>query len=110
MIRTPNSTLPPLLNAIEAFTVLEFPQSETDATDGMPMIIASIHMLSYIHTYYVVSSIMLVVAIQNIETSYGLSKISWQGDPCVPQQFLWDGLTCEYSNMSTPPKIISLYV
>ena len=48
MLRTPNSTLPPLLNAIEAFTVLEFPQSETDATDGMPMIIASIYAFIYI--------------------------------------------------------------
>lgn len=34
LIRTPNSTLPPLLNAIEAFVVVEFPQSETNADDG----------------------------------------------------------------------------
>ncbi|KAG7653427.1 Leucine-rich repeat [Arabidopsis suecica] len=82
LIRTPKSTLPPLLSAIEAFITLEFPQSETNAND--------------------------VVAIKSIETSYQLSRISWQGDPCVPQQFLWDGLTCEYTNMSTPPRIHSL--
>ncbi|WZZ83864.1 hypothetical protein YC2023_104436 [Brassica napus] len=82
LIRTLNSTLPPLLNAIEAFVVVEFPQSETNTDD--------------------------VVAIKSIETSYGLSRISWQGDPCVPQQFLWDGLTCEYTNISTPPRILSL--
>ncbi|XP_010487696.1 PREDICTED: probable LRR receptor-like serine/threonine-protein kinase At1g07560 [Camelina sativa] len=82
LIRTPKSTLPPLLNAIEAFTTVELPQSETNAND--------------------------VVAIKSIETSYQLSRISWQGDPCVPQQFLWDGLTCEYTNMSTPPRIHSL--
>ncbi|ESQ36144.1 hypothetical protein EUTSA_v10006786mg [Eutrema salsugineum] len=82
LIRTQDSTLPPILNAIEAFTSLEFPQSETHAND--------------------------VAAIKSIEKSYGLSRISWQGDPCVPQQFLWDGLTCEYTNMSTPPRIHSL--
>ncbi|CAA7060410.1 unnamed protein product [Microthlaspi erraticum] len=82
LIRTPNSTLPPLLNAIDAFITVEFPQTETHAND--------------------------VVAIKSIEISYGLSRISWQGDPCVPQQFLWDGLTCEYTNMYTPPRIHSL--
>ncbi|KAL1201977.1 putative LRR receptor-like serine/threonine-protein kinase [Cardamine amara subsp. amara] len=82
LIRTPNSTLPPLLNAIEAFTTVEFPLSETNEND--------------------------VIAIKSIETSYGFSRISWQGDPCVPQQFLWDGLTCEYTNLSTPPRIHSL--
>lgn len=35
LIRTLNSTLPPLLNAIEAFVVVEFPQSETNTDDGM---------------------------------------------------------------------------
>ncbi|KAJ0250749.1 LRR receptor-like serine/threonine-protein kinase [Hirschfeldia incana] len=82
LIRTLNSTLPPLLNAMEAFVVVEFPQSETNADD--------------------------VGAIKSIETSYGLNIISWQGDPCVPRQFVWDGLTCEYTNISTPPRILSL--
>jgi len=35
LIKTPKSTLPPLLNAIEAFMTVEFPQSETNANDGM---------------------------------------------------------------------------
>lgn len=35
LIRTPNSTLPPLLSAIEAFVVVDFPQSETNTDDGM---------------------------------------------------------------------------
>lgn len=34
MIKTERSTLPPLLNAVEVFTVVEFPQPETDASDG----------------------------------------------------------------------------
>lgn len=35
LIRTRNSTLPPLVNAMEAFTTIEFPQSETNVNDGM---------------------------------------------------------------------------
>lgn len=33
--RTNRSTLPPLLNALEVFTVIQFPQSETNESDGM---------------------------------------------------------------------------
>lgn len=35
LIKTPRSTLPPLMNAFEIFTVIEFPQSETNQNDGM---------------------------------------------------------------------------
>ncbi|CAA0384668.1 unnamed protein product [Arabidopsis thaliana] len=82
MIKTERSTLPPLLNAVEVFTVVEFPQPETDASD--------------------------VVAIKNIKTIYGLARVTWQGDPCVPQKFLWNGLNCNSMETSTPPRITSL--
>lgn len=51
---------------------------------------------------------MAVVAIKNIKTTYGVSRISWQGDPCVPRQFLWNGLHCNDTDASTPPIITSL--
>jgi len=35
VVKTLKSTLPPLLNAIEAFTVIDFPQMETNGDDGM---------------------------------------------------------------------------
>ncbi|XP_010443736.1 PREDICTED: receptor-like protein kinase At5g59670 [Camelina sativa] len=83
LIRTKRSTLPPLLNAFEVYKVIRFPQSETDEND--------------------------VDAIKDIASSYGLSKITWQGDPCVPQQLMWDGLNCNNTDMSsTPPRITSL--
>ncbi|CAE6075304.1 unnamed protein product [Arabidopsis arenosa] len=82
MIKTERSTLPPLLNAVEVFTVVEFPQPETDASD--------------------------VVAIKNIKAIYGLARATWQGDPCVPRQFLWNGLNCNNTETSTPPRITSL--
>lgn len=47
-------------------------------------------------------------AIKKIQIAYGLSRISWQGDPCVPKQFLWDGLKCSNTDSSTPPTITFL--
>lgn len=37
LIKTPRSTLPPLMNAFEIFTVIEFPQAETYQDDGMKL-------------------------------------------------------------------------
>ncbi|XP_019092970.1 PREDICTED: receptor-like protein kinase At5g59670 isoform X2 [Camelina sativa] len=82
LIRTKRSTLPPLINAFELFTVFELPQSETDERD--------------------------VVAIKEIEATYALSRINWQGDPCVPQDLRWDGLNCRDTNISMHPRITSL--
>ncbi|CDY65587.1 BnaAnng20660D [Brassica napus] len=82
LIRTNRSTLPPLLNAYEVYTVIQFPQSETDESD--------------------------VSAIRSIAASYALSRINWQGDPCFPQLLRWDGLNCTDADMSIPPRITSL--
>ncbi|GMI93761.1 IMPAIRED OOMYCETE SUSCEPTIBILITY 1 [Hibiscus trionum] len=80
LVRTANSTLPPILNAIEVYTVKEFLRSQTVDTE--------------------------VDAILNIKSMYGLKK-NWQGDPCTPQDFLWEGLNCTYDDNS-PPRIVSL--
>ncbi|XP_019092968.1 PREDICTED: probable LRR receptor-like serine/threonine-protein kinase At5g59680 isoform X2 [Camelina sativa] len=83
LTRTDRSTLPPLLNALEVYTVIEFPHSETEESD--------------------------VIAIKSIKDAYKLNKIDWQGDPCVSQYLMWDGLNCSIStNISTPPRITSL--
>ncbi|CAD5325014.1 unnamed protein product [Arabidopsis thaliana] len=88
--RTQKSTLPPLLNAIEVFTVMNFPQSETNDDDG---------------TFFL---LLNVIAITKIKDTHRLNRTSWQGDPCVPQLFSWAGLSCIDTNVSTPPRIISL--
>ncbi|CAA7036747.1 unnamed protein product [Microthlaspi erraticum] len=80
--KTQRSTLPPLLNAIEVYVVVDSPQSETNEND--------------------------VLTIRNIKATYGLKKIVWQGDPCVPQEFSWDSLACFIVDKSTPPIITSL--
>ena len=35
ILKTGNSTLPPIINAIEIYTVKDLPRSETDQQDGM---------------------------------------------------------------------------
>ncbi|XAR49973.1 Non-specific serine/threonine protein kinase [Bertholletia excelsa] len=79
--RTNNSTLPAIINALEVYKVIQLGQVKTDEQD--------------------------VAAMKNIKSKYGLKISSWQADPCVPQEYKWDGLDCIY-NSSNPPRIISL--
>ncbi|XP_044484224.1 LRR receptor-like serine/threonine-protein kinase IOS1 [Mangifera indica] len=81
IIRTRNSTHPPIINAIEVYTVVKLLQSQTDQQD--------------------------VDAITNIKLVYELKK-DWEGDPCAPQAFLWEGLNCSYGGTDGPPRITSL--
>ncbi|XP_038986306.1 senescence-induced receptor-like serine/threonine-protein kinase isoform X2 [Phoenix dactylifera] len=73
------STLPPILNAIEIYEVKQSGM-ETDGGD--------------------------VDAIMEVKASYQVKK-NWMGDPCVPTNFTWHGLNCSSSG-SEPPRIISL--
>ncbi|KAJ3671062.1 hypothetical protein LUZ60_008488 [Juncus effusus] len=76
---TSNSTLPPLLNAIEVFSLLQVKNAMTDLTD--------------------------VEAILAIKSEYKVNK-SWTGDPCAPVNYSWAGIGCNYKGDS--PKIISI--
>lgn len=49
LTRTNRSTLSPLINALEIFTVIRFPQSETDENDGMWKQIINIIVLVTVH-------------------------------------------------------------
>ncbi|XP_025012557.1 probable LRR receptor-like serine/threonine-protein kinase At1g51860 isoform X2 [Ricinus communis] len=69
------STLPPLLNALELYSVVDLLHSETNQVD--------------------------VNAITKIKSTYGITR-NWQGDPCSPQDYKWDGLNCTYSNTASP--------
>ncbi|KAG2246545.1 hypothetical protein Bca52824_086173 [Brassica carinata] len=79
--KTASSTLPPLLNAMEVYMVNSLSQNETDTKEVDTMI--------------------------NIKLSCGISKVDWQGDPCVPRDYMWSGVNCSYID-SEQPKIISL--
>ncbi|KAL0857373.1 hypothetical protein Bca101_062527 [Brassica carinata] len=79
--KTASSTLPPLLNAMEVYIVNSLSQNETDAKEVDTMI--------------------------NIKLSCGINKVDWQGDPCVPRDYMWSGVNCSYID-SEQPNIISL--
>ncbi|KAL6296285.1 hypothetical protein ACE6H2_004427 [Prunus campanulata] len=80
ILKTDNSTLPPILNAYETYEAKKFLQLETNQGD--------------------------IDAIENIKLRYKISK-NWQEDPCSPQAYKWEGLNCSYHE-SRPPRIISL--
>ncbi|OEL26039.1 Senescence-induced receptor-like serine/threonine-protein kinase [Dichanthelium oligosanthes] len=77
---TANSTLPPVINAAEVFSVISTANVGTHAQD--------------------------VSAITAIEANYQL-KTTWMGDPCVPKNLAWDGLSCSY-DISGPPRITTV--
>uniref|UniRef100_A0A0D2ZQZ0 Protein kinase domain-containing protein n=1 Tax=Brassica oleracea var. oleracea TaxID=109376 RepID=A0A0D2ZQZ0_BRAOL len=64
--KTASSTLPPLLNAMEVYMVNSLSQNETDTKE--------------------------VDTIINIKLSCGINKVDWQGDPCVPRDYMWSGV------------------
>ncbi|KAI6671822.1 hypothetical protein NL676_006707 [Syzygium grande] len=70
---------PPIINALEVFEIKELPNVPTAQDD--------------------------VKALTGTKAEYIVNKDSWQGDPCVPRKFAWDGLNCSYGN---PPRVISL--
>ncbi|XP_010244372.1 PREDICTED: probable LRR receptor-like serine/threonine-protein kinase At4g29180 [Nelumbo nucifera] len=80
IFKTTDSTLPPILNAIEVYVVKQFPESPTYRGD--------------------------VDAIMSIRWTYRVDK-NWVGDPCGPRNYSWEGLNCSYSG-SDSPRIIAL--
>ncbi|KAI7757331.1 hypothetical protein M8C21_031459 [Ambrosia artemisiifolia] len=79
--KTKNSTLPPIINAIELYTLKQFPQNQTYDQDA--------------------------AALWSIKSTYKINKRNWQGDPCAPQEFVWEGIGCS-NNDSEFPRIVSL--
>ncbi|KAJ3670935.1 hypothetical protein LUZ60_008361 [Juncus effusus] len=80
LIQTENSTLPPILNAVELFIVLPVTDVPTDSGD--------------------------VSVINTIKAKYQIKR-NWNGDPCSPKAYAWDGLNCSYA-VSTAPRITIL--
>ncbi|KAK3165299.1 hypothetical protein QOZ80_1AG0031490 [Eleusine coracana subsp. coracana] len=78
---TERSTLPPILNAVEVYTIVPVTQALTDNSD--------------------------VSAITAIKTRYQVKK-NWAGDPCVSKAFVWDGLNCSYTAASPSSRVTSL--
>ncbi|XP_054782537.1 probable LRR receptor-like serine/threonine-protein kinase MEE39 isoform X2 [Prosopis cineraria] len=77
---TPGSSLPPMINAYEIYRALPQPNTPTHEED--------------------------VDAMRNIKHAYNIMRISWQGDPCMPIDYRWAGVTCNYSERI--PRVTSL--
>ncbi|XP_034696852.1 putative leucine-rich repeat receptor-like serine/threonine-protein kinase At2g19230 [Vitis riparia] len=79
--QTNQSTLPPIMNALEIYMIKEFVQLPTEQRN--------------------------VDAMKKIKSVYQVTKSSWQGDPCLPRNYSWDGLICS-DNGYNAPSITSL--
>ncbi|KAD4982872.1 hypothetical protein E3N88_19543 [Mikania micrantha] len=77
---TQNSTLPPIINAIEVYKAIRLQQQQTEDQDATTM--------------------------WSIKSTYGLKR-NWQGDPCVPRDSVWDGINCS-NNAADNLGIISM--
>ncbi|VAH12618.1 unnamed protein product [Triticum turgidum subsp. durum] len=77
---TANSTLPPILNAVEVYYVIPSTNLGTDSQDASAAMV--------------------------IKAKYGVRK-NWMGDPCFPRTMAWDGLNCSYA-AANPPRITSI--
>ncbi|KAI3521455.1 hypothetical protein L1887_10923 [Cichorium endivia] len=73
--KTKNSTLSPIINALELYVLKQIPQRQTDDRDASAM--------------------------WSIKSTYGITR-HWQGDPCAQQEFVWDGLRCSYNTTDSP--------
>nr|GME10202.1 LRR receptor-like kinase plant-like protein [Ipomoea batatas] len=78
--KTPKSTLPPMINALEVYRLKHFNEPQTYDTD--------------------------VAAMISIKSVYGVRR-NWEGDPCSPASYAWTGLQCNNQGFSNP-RIISL--
>ncbi|KAI3777879.1 hypothetical protein L1987_47682 [Smallanthus sonchifolius] len=79
--KTKNSTLPPIINALELYTLKQLPQNQTYDHDA--------------------------AALWSIKSAYKTNNKNWQGDPCTPQEFVWEGIGCSYNDTEFP-RIVSL--
>ncbi|WZY68628.1 hypothetical protein YC2023_000868 [Brassica napus] len=76
-----DSTLPPMLNAIEIFTAQSLDEFYT-ATEE-------------------------VQAMENIRSTYKVKKV-WSGDPCAPRLYPWESVGCSYNNNNHHIKSLNL--
>ncbi|XBJ19907.1 hypothetical protein VPH35_010822 [Triticum aestivum] len=77
---TVNSTLPPIINAAEIYSVIP--------------------------TTSIATTTQEVSAISAIRDKYHVKK-NWMGDPCAPKNFVWNGLRCSYA-ASSPSTVTGL--
>uniref|UniRef100_A0A0D3EVA8 Protein kinase domain-containing protein n=1 Tax=Oryza barthii TaxID=65489 RepID=A0A0D3EVA8_9ORYZ len=77
--KTPNSELPPLINAFEVYSLVRMNNLTTSSDD--------------------------VNYMKEVKKYYSLAR-NWNGDPCSPREYSWKGVACNYANGNKNPSII----
>ncbi|VAI61996.1 unnamed protein product [Triticum turgidum subsp. durum] len=77
--KVPGSKLPPLINALEVYSIVRTDNLTTSSED--------------------------VNYMKEVKKHYNLGR-NWNGDPCSPREYTWEGLTCDYSNGNQNPRIV----
>ncbi|KAE8787623.1 putative LRR receptor-like serine/threonine-protein kinase [Hordeum vulgare] len=80
--KTRRSRLPPLINAFEVHSLVRMDNLTTDSDD--------------------------VNYVKEVKKHYNLARITWNGDPCSPREYSWEGLTCDYSKSNQSPRIVAV--
>ncbi|KAI4999146.1 hypothetical protein ZWY2020_059899 [Hordeum vulgare] len=80
--KTAGSSLPPLINAFEVYSLVLMKNLTTDSDD--------------------------VKYMKDVKAKYNLARTSWNGDPCSPIEYSWKGLTCDYSKSNQVPRIVTV--
>ncbi|KAM3352216.1 hypothetical protein ACQJBY_023830 [Aegilops geniculata] len=80
--KTRSSRLPPLINAFELYSLVRTNNLTTDSND--------------------------VNYMKEVKKHYNLAQINWNGDPCSPREYSWEGLTCDYSRSNQNPRIVAV--
>ncbi|XP_048564918.1 senescence-induced receptor-like serine/threonine-protein kinase [Triticum urartu] len=80
--KTNNSVLPPLINAFELYSLVRMDNLTTDSKD--------------------------VKYMKEVKKHYSVARINWNGDPCSPREYSWEGLTCDYSKSNPNPRIVAV--
>ncbi|CAM0870430.1 unnamed protein product [Alopecurus aequalis] len=82
--KTAGSSLSPLINAFEVYSLVLMNNLTTDSDD--------------------------VKYMNEVKAHYNFTRTSWNGDPCSPREYSWDGLTCDYSKSNQNPRIVTVNV
>nr|XP_025877734.1 putative leucine-rich repeat receptor-like protein kinase At2g19210 [Oryza sativa Japonica Group] len=80
LCKTNSSELPPLINAFEAYSLVRMENLTTDTID--------------------------VSSMKQVKTQYNVQRRSWNGDPCSPKEYTWEGVKCNYYDGKQNPRII----
>ncbi|KAL5227886.1 hypothetical protein ABZP36_016151 [Zizania latifolia] len=79
--KQPTSQLPPLINAFEVYSLVQMDNFTTDSND--------------------------VNCTKGIKKYYNVRR-NWNGDPCSPIEYSWEGLTCNYGDGRQNPRVTRL--